>query len=370
MWEAIKLTQSGEYHDLCGMTTFTEPDDETPHSLLVPIESWQDFLISLDVIFESKINRKLVQRTIRQVVCQLTEFPFTEVMLKDYSKTVFKEIWQHYLLSAEALVPLYNITLEGNVEIPLANAVLCSGNPNSLLAEKAGHSILETLVSLPEDVCFLQIQVTGDDESQLRQVDLEVEKSLIVLRFVTMWRSRIEGTRRIKYNPASAVTTREQGKRHIIYHKPENPAGRPGFHGDFAQLFYLWRKEIEVAYDHYGLEDLNYHHSNLDNPISRRVVRALELYDSGVQAKTNWQAFYRYIVSINVVLPKSGSKGKVLVERLTTLIQYGGDYVGSMRIGDDDADPESITWEEMVRRTAEPFENFYTLRGKILHGNL
>lgn len=87
-------------------------------------------------------------------------------------------------------------------------------------------------------------------------------------------------------------------------------------------------------------------------------------------ALTNWQALYRYVVSINVVLPHSGSKRKEILKDLTTLVQYGGNYVGTMRReieGIDD--PETITWDELVERTTEPFGKSYTNRG-ILHGNL
>jgi hypothetical protein len=37
---------------------------------------------------------------------------------------------------------------------------------------------------------------------------------------------------------------------------------------------------------------------------------------------------------------------------------------------DDLTSPDEITWDSMVEQAARPFENFYTLRGKILHGNL
>jgi len=122
------------------------------------------------------------------------------------------------------------------------------------------------------------------------------------------------------------------------------------------------------------LNAINYHFANSDNPVSVRIIRALELYDSGVTALSNWQSIYRYVASINVALPALGSKskGKELVEQLKTLFQYGGKFVGAMKKADgteysSDGEP---TWEEMVEQTAEPFVKFYALRGIILHGNI
>lgn len=362
--EEEKLTRNGDYNHLCFMTTYRI--DDKPHCLLVPTICWQSFLIRLRDVFDSKINKKLIQSTLQKTVCRLSEFPFTEESLLNYAETIFQVIWPHFQLNLTALVPLHNIRVEGLAEIPLANAALFSGHQESILANITDHPRLQDC----SEKCFLQIQVSGDSESRLRQVNIEVERSLAVLRFITMWLPRVDEINRVKYNPASSVTMREQGKRHVVYYKPGQSNVRSGFFWESApRLFFFTRNEIQTAYEFYGLRDINYHFNNSENPISHRIVRALELYDSGVRASSNWQSLYRYVVSINVVIPKSGSKGKNLTRDLTTLIQYGGSYTGSMKVDDKD-DPDTITWDEMVTRTAEPFERFYILRDKILHGNL
>jgi hypothetical protein len=146
---------------------------------------------------------------------------------------------------------------------------------------KSKHPVIGGHLSVPGENCYFRFQVTGDDESRLRQVEQETEKALMVLRFVTMWLSKTEGTRRIKYNPATYTSVREQGKRYVVYHKLDEPDGRPGYHSDFSSFFAFRKNEIDIALNHYGLENLNYHFANVDNPVSRRIVRALELYDSG-----------------------------------------------------------------------------------------
>ena len=66
--------------------------------------------------------------------------------------------------------------------------------------------------------------------------------------------------------------------------------------------------------------------------------------------------------------PTSG-KGDDLKKDLETLIKYGRGYVGTKNEDENQSEPEIITWNEMVKRTAEPFADFYILRNKILHGN-
>jgi hypothetical protein len=369
-----ELTQTGEYRYLCFIKTYYKEDDgtETPHNLLVPISAWLEFLKQIDRIFESKINGKLANRVIDQVVYELNTFPFPfdNDTLEECSNAVFEILLQHFELQVEALVPLYNIRSFDVLEIPLANTVLHSGHSSSLLANKISHpDIGQDLSSLREN-CFLCVQATGDDESRLAQVEYESEQALKVLRFVTMWQYITKGNKQIRVNRATSVTTRQMNRRYTLYHKRNAPADRPAWHSDCPEPLILRKQSVDLARQHFGLDDLNYHYQNIDNPNSERVHRALELYDSGTRALTKWQALYRYVVSINVALPTSSSSRNELAKHLKILIKYGGNYVGTIKKDGSLSDPDTATWDELAKMAAEPFSQFYILRDKILHGNL
>lgn len=369
LFEEESLTETGEYRHLCFMKTYYKEGDETPYRFLVPTSAWLEFLERIDQIFASRVNGKLAHRAIDQVICELAAFPFNDDTLEEYSNAVFEILLRHFELQIEALVPLYNIRCEGVFEMPLANTVLHSGHSGSLLANKISHLDIGRDLSELRDNCFLCIQVTGDNESRLAQVELETEQALKVLRFITMWHSTTKGNKRKKVNPANFVTARKTEARQILYHRPDVPTSRPGLHSDIENPLNLGKQGVELAQQYLGLDDLNYHYQNIENPISDRVRRALELYDSGTRALTNWQALYRYVASINVALPTSSSRGNELEKHLETIIKYGGHYVGTMKKDDTLSDPDTTTWDEMVKKTAEPFTQFYMLRGKILHGN-
>ena len=366
-----ELTRSGKYRNLCFMKTFYKDEDKKPYRLLVPTDAWHELLREVDQIFESKIKGKLTHRAIDRTICELQEFPFSEETLIQHSKDIFAMLWWHFELQVEALVPLYNIRCTGHLELPLANTVLYSGNSESILARKASHPDLRGYGGEADvkDNSFLCIPVTGDDESRLAQVELESEQALKVLRFVTFWQSATKGNKRTKVNLANFVSLWKTDTRRIFYHKPDESDDRTGLYSDIQSKLVIDERDVDAARQHLGLDDINYHYQNPDNPSSDRVRRALELYDSGTRALTNWQALYRYVACINVALPTSSSQGKELAQHLETLIKYGGNYIGTMKKDSSLSDPNTTTWDSMVRMTAEPFAQFYMLRGKILHGN-
>lgn len=370
MCKEIELTRDGKYRNLCFMKTFYKDEDKKPYRLLVPTDAWHELLQEVDQIFESKINAKLTHRAIDQTICELKEFPFSGETLSQYSKDIFAILWGHFELQVEAIVPLYNIRCTCSLELPLANSVLYSGNSDSLLARKASHPDLLSsgYRSNVKNNNFLCIPVTGDDESRLAQVEFESEQALKVLRFITLWQSTTIGNRQTKINTANFVSMWKTKTRIIFYHKPEELYGRPGFISNEQRELQLDKEDVDIA-SNLGLDDINYHYQNPDNPSSDRVRRALELYDSGTRALTKWQSLYRYVACINVALPTSSSRGSELAKYLETLIKYGGNYIGTMKKNSTQSDSDTITWDEMVTMTTQPFSKFYELRSKILHGN-
>jgi hypothetical protein len=369
LFEEHKLTESGEYRNLCFMKTYYKEGDKSPYRLLVPTIAWHTLLRQVHKIFDSKINGKLVSRAIDRVISDMPEFPLSDERLKTYCDEIYQILWRNYEAKAEAIVPLYNLYSQDKFEVPLARAILNSGHEQSILAKRAKHEEMRLSLAELAKNSFLTIEVSGDNESNLAQVEFEAEQALKVLRFITMWQSTTVGTARVRFNPGSYVTIRKPGMRRIIYHNPERLDLRPSSYSDVEKSMNLSNRDLENAKEYYGLDDLNYHFGNNTNPNSERVIKSLELYDSGTRALTYWQALYRYVAAINVALPASSSNGEELAKLLETLIKYGGSYVGRMATDDDNANPDVMTWEEIVQGTAEPFKYFYMLRGKILHGN-
>jgi len=202
---------------------YKDGEDKAPHQLVITKASKLKLLDSVAATFEGKVGQKLVERIIENSLCQFAKYPLPQELVDKYVEEIITSILAHYQLNAEALVPLYNISIEFNTEIILANSILCTGSSDSLYAQKLSHSKVEKYISVSKDNHFLRISVSGDEENRARQVESEVEKSLSVLRFITMWRSRIEGAKYVIYNPARVVNIREDGERFILYHKPEEP---------------------------------------------------------------------------------------------------------------------------------------------------
>lgn len=371
--KATELTNRGEYQNLCFMTTFKK--ENKSYRLLVPMDAWHELLREVDKIFASKINQKLVQRAINHIICGLREFPFRDETLNQFCEDIYSILSNHSELQFEAIIPLYNIFCTDQLELSLANTTLHSGHSASLLAKKVSHPDLLDYEDHSDisNNSFLCIRVTGDEGSRLSQVELESEQALKVLRFITFWQFTTTGNKPKKFNPANVVSIRKTDARKIFYHQPNEPDKMPLWHADIKPPLYFNKKDIADADKHFGLNDINYHCNNVanSNSFSNRVLRALDLYDSGTRALTTWQALYRYVACINVALPTSGSKGDEIKKHLKTLIKNGGNYIGTLK---KDAalptvDVEILDWDSIVRTAADPFSKFYKLRSQILHGN-
>ena len=131
-------------------------------------------------------------------------------------------------------------------------------------------------------------------------------------------------------------------------------------------------KRIDDAKEFFGLDNLNCHFdlTNADNPISNRVIRALTMYDSGTRAFTDWEALYRYVVSIEIAISTKRNEGrKKLTAKLNSLILYGGHVGVGMKREESLANPEHTAYGRRVELTVMPFEKYYELRNDILHGN-
>lgn len=268
-----------------------------------------------------------------------------------------------------ALVPVYNI--EANITAPfqLGNASLYpNGSSASLLLRLREEGIRHAANNLPDNVCFLKINVAGDGNHSTEQALIKAERALMILRFVARWIERNDGVRKTRSNRAVAVQTVKPDSQHVFFLDPDDEASR-GTSSHFPSLFSLDDEDVRIAREYYGLDDLNYHCANLDNPVSARILQTIELYDSGVKTKSIWQALYRYVVCVNMIIQTSDSGGEKIRDRLTTLLEYGGIYVGSMAKENMDVDPDRLTWKQLVDNTVKPYTDHYIIRSQLLHGN-
>lgn len=362
------FTEMGEYY-LFSLTLVSYPkEDSEPHGLFVPIAKELAFLREIDDVFESRVTKQSVSDAISQSIREFEKFPIPDEAIEKFSDMIFEILLRYFTRQAEALVPLYNIRCLGKVEMPLANAILYSGGSRSLLADEVNRPNIIRDFSKMSDNSFLRIPVTGDNKSCQEQAKQETEEALKVLRFVTFWQSTMKGNKKVKTNPASKVSQWKTCIQTILFHQLDEPQSGPRWYSDRQNSLQINNRAVDGARQFFGLDDINYHYQNI-SPMLSRVQRALTLYDNGTRVATNWEALYHYVVSINVAIPTSEDEGDKLKKDLETLIKYGRGYVRTNNEEENQSEPEIITWDEMVKRVAEPFADFYILRNKILHGN-
>lgn len=327
--------------------------------ILMPYKSWNDLLDKVNEIFDSKVGNRTTEHELGREIFGSGVFPPSAAFIDQYIVNVFERLLYRSETQAEALVPLYNLRCIGTFELPLASTVLHSGHNDSLLAQRMKQYTAPFVDTLSRDRSFLSIKVTGDTESRLEQIRLESEYALTVLRFISHWHNEWRGNKRVTTNQARFVSVQPSNSQPILFYNSQRGSR---WHSSSVIMLDLFEDNLELA-KHYGIEDLNHHYQNAErNSISKRVCRALEFYDSGTRAFTNWQTMYRYVASVNVALPTSAHKGDKISEQLRILIQEGGNFIGA-------SDSPAKTWDEIVAETTRPFSDFYRLRNDILHGN-
>ncbi|MBK9123483.1 MAG: hypothetical protein IPM16_10260 [Chloroflexi bacterium] len=361
--ESAKQRASGELQQLCFLHTY-----DADHKLLVaPRSEWVDLLAKVEELFEGRVGRKLINWEIEKRICDNLEQPFSKESLKKICEGVYRTALAHYAHAGEALLPLYNVTFRGLPELRLANSHLCTAQPDSLFVLHITR--LKEDFPQPEATCFLRIPVTGDHENQERSAIEEASKALAVLRFVSMWRPRANGNLEVRVNPATDVNYFGRRQYAVVFHNPEKPDASPGYTGRLALFHDINAKDVEIAKQLYGLEEINHHFAQTANPVSRQITRALEHYDSGVLAASRYHAVYRYVVSINVAMPTSATKETDLKSQFRNLVEYGGNFVRTLKGDGNKSDTDVQGWPAIIDWAERTFVKFYRLRGQILHGH-
>ena len=370
--EAFDLTRDGEYHCVSSLwQPFYVGCEREAHSLLVCEAAVLELVMQIHELSDGRIRTRLLGQTIAKSIQERLTYPvpFSDEALQQCSDDVYSILRDHYKYQSEALVPLYNVEFRTReqVEIELANAILCPGGNSSLLAKKLEQEGAESFRDEIQRCAFLKVKVSGDIESRRAQAEIETEHALTVLRFVTNWSTRSDKTP-ARFNRAHGVSQWPADRKTIVFHDPQLPDsyGHTSYRPDSLTISNRYYEDARFAY---GLDYLNYFFRNVSHPYSKRVRQALRHYDLGATSISAWEAMYQYVVCVNVALPTAASKGTTLRTNLQTLINSCG-YVGNrMKQAESLGSPETTEWTSAVRMTIAPFERFYTLRGQLLHGN-
>ena len=289
--ECDDLVSSGHYNYLLGGTPFFGSINEGPRNYLVPSDIEREYICKTDCIFDSQVSPMTIRDALLKTAIHRDDqdlpfaIPFKTAEDKQlYLDTVYELISYHFERVYDALVPLYQIECESGIELPLANTVLHAGGEGSLLADHVEQVRNHRPDSYGEQIrnrSFLKFRVTGDRDSRLAQVDLEVEMALQVLRFVYPW-PRIDNR---PQNFAQGVSMWKSCLRQIVYLGASGGESKPICDLTVPNQIFgnrrISRELLRYVTAYCGLVDINYHFKHFENyPISQRIVRSLRFYDS------------------------------------------------------------------------------------------
>ncbi len=342
--------------------------------LIISEPDWLCLLMHVDDLFCSHVQERMVSATILhhvRIMYDACGFPFNEDQLQNCIQMSYSKLCAYSQQEYEFLFPLRHVKFIRNetYSVPLANAILHPAANDSMLVDVARRSNNERSKEDLSKCGYLQLLVSGDGDTRRLHALMEAENALKVLRFVGEWRSEIRNNRVEWKNPVVPITTVTDTSQLFIGYPAGNRAGRVWAHIASSSAVTLSELFFRNARDYYGLEDINYHCQNPGNPISEQLIRALTVYDSGIQACTDWEAVYLFVHCINIaVMTGQGSSSK-LPKDVRTLIQFGNGYLSTNRGGSNNAVPVKQSWTALIREKVDPFNDFYELRSRIVHGN-
>lgn len=365
-WDLFK---SGDYAFVFGMNSCTDEENQESVYFLVPIEIEIKLLNRIDYLFKSQVSPATVRSSLSATIAKIGEFPFlTDGQAQQFNSEVFKLLNFHFERQYDAIVPLYQ--MESNVEIPLANAVLYPGGRNSELARIANddtNRMDDNDRTQIENCSYLKFRVTGDPDSQMVQVNEEVNKALLVLRYIALWSTE----KGIVVFPAHSVSMRQFSGRTILFRDVSTLEKIVSSNMDVPRGLLHVRSinnaRLEDARTYSKLDDINFHIQNAERfPVSKRVSRALNFFDVAKQTFNNDVAISNYVISLDSLLP-SGKNKEELTRYIKILIEHENIYVGTMKNNGNITEREH--WSNAVHLTTKDYKKYYRIRSLILHGN-
>lgn len=348
------------------LTYRTHEEASEDHSMVVKTGDFQKFLLVLYRLFDGRIGQKSVQQFFISLFDDGTLlYPFTQDSKERCLEKFMGFVNYYNSEEIEALVPLFNFISYLYEEFQLADAVFSPGKSGSLLAIKS--KVLDNQTFDYSRTSFLRIKVSGDPESRDNQVNEAVDNALCLLRFITTWETDNEQ----KYRNFASTVSRTRDKENLtIFYAPNRQKidEIESWKSHYGDIFRLTPEMVNVGYEHYGLDDFNYHYANSDKFVSQRILRALEMYDEGTLSRRKDRAIYRYAVAIEIVLPENKS-GKDIAKDLEKLLLYGNHFYLNTALEDKLKEPLDKGYPSMAyRQFSKTYEDFYKVRNGVLHG--
>lgn len=391
VWDQPKSRIGIDYQQHCFMRTFTSSEKNGSHGLFAPMAEWENYLVKVGEQTDGFVNHKTVSKCIGKALEPYTVIPLELSQCETVAKQIVDWFTRYYDHRTTSYVPLSNIEISSDVEpLQLANAMLYRGFSDSELSRHIRKLSDGLVFNVPEQTCFLKLDTMGDDESIERQIFEKTQQSLRVLRFCSWTNSTIKGTRRRFYNQARDVD-------YFPYHTPAgyylytNSDNHP-FNRCLVDITSLTDLEIGVKqvedFNLMGRELLNIHFANSESPISEHILLALEWYDNGLQAQTNRDAVYRFLVCLNAIVGwdynQDSLTSPIMASRLkklfkTTASHDSGVYhfelygkfegINDLSGWDADGKPPEKVIDKILGTYADLFKNLYQdQRNPILHG--
>lgn len=390
VWDQPKSRIGIDYQQHCFMHTFTSSEKDGPHGLFAPMAEWENYLVKVGEQTDGRVNHKTVSKYIGEALKPYKVIPLEPSQCETVATQIVDWFSLCYDHRTTSYVPLSNIEISSDVEpLQLANAMLYRGFSDSELSRHIRKLSDGLVFNVPEQTCFLKLDM-GDDESIERQIFEKTQQSLRVLRFCSWTNSTIKGTRRRFYNQARDVG-------YFPYHAPagyylytnrdNHPFNRYLVDNTSPTALKIDVEQVE-AFNLMGRELLNIHFANTESPISEHILLALEWYDSGIQAQTNRDAVYRFLVCLNAIVGwdynQDSLTSPIMTSRFRKLFTlsatHENDTISFDIYGQLEGLKDLSTWnasgkpvESVINKVAGTYAELFTTlyqeqRNPILHG--
>lgn len=347
-------------------TVKLEQDSQT-YRLAVTNDVWTFFRASLRKHFEGRIQGLTLKTWLAFQLSKHSTYPFDDSTVDMLVESVVEKIKEYLDTMLLAFVPVHNIVLSVDEEISLGLVKLLT--PKAVEQKLPRESIekLRDLGAASETTSmnYFQMQVNGDLKYRNELVQALCFDAISIIRFAFPWWESADDESERK---PSKVSIWGESTYSVLSVRPES--GEIASTSSEIRLCVINRDRLDYAIESTGLDYINGHFSGTHADVSMRIVNAIRMYDSAVMSSHRWQAYYRYVVSMEIAIPINVQKEDKFRKALETTIRFGGNYLGT--VGSVPPLEESADfWERFVKHVIELKQNrsAYQTRGQILHSN-
>lgn len=327
-------------------------------------EQWDQFCQKIYELSQSRIGSKQCDMTLMRCVDEIGVFPFTVDQKESIVKRFTEYISDLATSKRFAVIPLYNLVyrLDPKIEkVELGETFLYPPKRFSNITTISEYT-KDKLLKLPA----LGLWVYGDNDYVEKQIQSTVEDAFRILRFVTIWKITDDFNR----TDAEHISMwRGINARNILILNESKTEGSESFRR--TPPFALMPEDWTWAVENVGIEAINFHQRNQhNNPISKRIMFALEMYDEALLSDEFIFRAYRFVVSIEWAIPLNTEKKTTFDETVRNIINYKQFYFLSAGIQKHTDYLEPITWENVIKPIFNRIRMFYEQRSVIVHGNI